>query len=496
MTERETVARVPSKYQAAIYDWIRTGTGNAVVEAVAGSGKTSTVLEALKLVRGNVLFTAFNASIAAELSRRAPGHVKVSTLHSLGLKAAKKYLHQADVDKDGSKLDGIALDAFPARWVGRLDENAEIRKLAKRAVSLAKATLIDPTSQSEISVMMDRFGIESEDVEDVGPVVRKLPEMLDACLMDRAQIDFDDMIWLPVVMDLHVHRFDWVFVDECQDLNRCQLELIMKTIRPGTRVVCVGDRNQSIYGFRGADTEAMTSTIERLKASVFPLSITYRCPTKHVAMAQAIVPGIEARPDAPEGLVEILDFNEALEMMAPADLVLCRTNAPLARVAFALIRAEKKAVIRGRDIGTGICSLIKKVSGRMGTATPIDLFRDKLELHYQKELKKLSSAGKSTVNLSDKVDTINVLAEGLSTVRELVDRTLRIFDDTSDGIVCSSVHRAKGLEADRVFIIDPDLMPHPMANKAWEYEQEMHIKYVALTRSKIEMYFVPMPKEE
>jgi DNA helicase-2/ATP-dependent DNA helicase PcrA len=496
MTERETVARVPSKYQAAIYDWVRSGTGNAVVEAVAGSGKTTTVLETLKLVRGKVLFTAFNASIAEELSRRAPGHVKVSTLHSLGLKAVKKYLPRVDVDKDGAKLDGIAMEEFPARWVGRLDENAELRKLAKRAVSLAKSTLVDPTNPSEISAIMDRFGIESEDVEDAGPVVRALPEMLDACLMDRAQIDFDDMIWLPIVMDLRVEQFDWVFVDECQDLNRCQLELVMKTIRPGTRVVCVGDRNQSIYGFRGADTEAMTTTVERLKAAVFPLSITYRCPTKHVEMAKAIVPGIEARPDAPEGLTEIIDFDEALDLMAPADLVLCRTNAPLARVAFALIRAGKKAVIRGRDIGTGICSLIKKVSGRMGTATPIDLFREKLDLYYQKELKKLSAAGKSPVNLSDKVDTIHVLAEGLYTVRELVDRTLKIFDDNSDGIICSSVHRAKGLEADRVFIVNPELMPHPMATKAWEYDQEMHIKYVALTRSKNEMYFVPMPNEE
>ena len=496
MTERETVARVPSKYQAAIYDWIRNGTGNAVVEAVAGSGKTSTVLEALKLVRGKVLFTAFNASIAAELSRRAPGNVKVSTLHSLGLKASRKYLPNADVDKDGIKLDSIALEAFPARWVGRLDENAEIRKLAKRAVGLAKATLADPTSQAEVSIMMDRFGIESEDVEDVGPVVRKLPEMLDSCLMDRAQIDFDDMVWLPVVMNLRVEQFDWVFVDECQDLNRCQLELVMKTVRAGTRVVCVGDRNQSIYGFRGADTEAMTTTVERLSATVFPLSITYRCPTKHVEMARTIVPGIEARPDAPEGIAEILCFEEALESMTSGDLVLCRTNAPLAKVAFALIRTGKKAVIRGRDIGTGICSLIKKVSGRMGTATMIDLFTEKLGQYFQRELKKLTAAGKSTVNLTDKVDTIYVLSEGLETVRDLVDRTLKIFNDTSDGIVCSSVHRAKGLEADRVFIVDPELMPHPMANKAWEYEQEMHIKYVALTRSKNEMYFVPMPKEE
>lgn len=498
MGERETATRVPSKYQAAIHEWARTGGGNAVVEAVAGSGKTTTILDTLALTTGKVLFTAFNQSIAAELQKRAPKHVRVSTLHSLGLKAIRRANPFFDVDSSGEKMNSIVQAAFPDEHSSdEMKKVYEIRSLAKKTVSLVKATLTDAADVVAVQKMMEQYGIESDDLDedDVFRIVSQVPLMIEACKKDQDRVDFDDMIWFPVVLDLRVEKFDWVFVDECQDMNRCQLELILRAGKPSTRFCCVGDRRQAIYGFRGADTEAMQNTVNRLKATVFPLSITYRCPTKHVEMAREIVPHLEAREDAPEGTVRYLKFGEALQLMTHDDLVLCRTNAPLVRVAFSLIRLGKKAVIRGKDIAGGICSLVKKVGGKNSSVMPIDIFLGKLEKYFDKELAKLQKAKKSTVTLSDKVETIRVLAEDVSTVRQLLDKTTTIFDDAAQGVVCSSVHRAKGLEADRVFVVAPELMPHPMAEQAWEVEQEHHIRYVALTRSKNELYFVELPKE-
>jgi DNA helicase-2/ATP-dependent DNA helicase PcrA len=485
----------PSKYQEAVYDWIKTGTGNAVVVAVAGSGKTTTILDALHLTSGKVLFTAFNAHIAAELQKRSPPHVRVMTLHSLGLKSCKRSIRGCEVDAEGEKLGQFTEQQFPD--TDDMEKTREMRSIAKRLVSLAKSTLIDVGDPDQISDMADYYRIASDKVDemDMGEIFRGVSVIVDCCKTDASRVDFDDMTWLPVVLGLQVETFDWVFVDECQDMNECQLELVHRTAGPRTRFVCVGDRNQAIYGFRGADARAMESTIERLKAKVFPLSITYRCPTKHVELARKLVPEIEARPGAPDGKVIFTTLEAALPLMAQWDLVLCRTNAPLVKVAFSLIRLGKKAVIRGRDIGAGICSLIRKISRGRIQSMSMENFLEKLEAYYQKESARLLAKKKSTVTLSDQVETVEVLSEGVSNLQSLIDKTLSIFDDKAQGIVCSSVHKAKGLEANRVFIVKPELMPHPMADQPWELEQETHIKYVALTRAKDEMYFVSMPDE-
>jgi DNA helicase-2/ATP-dependent DNA helicase PcrA len=65
-----------------------------------------------------------------------------------------------------------------------------------------------------------------------------------------------------------------------------------------------------------------------------------------------------------------------------------------------------------------------------------------------------------------------------------------IFSDDQVGVVFSSVHRAKGLEAKRVYILSPELMPHKMATKPWELEQERNIEYVAITRTLSELVYV------
>jgi DNA helicase-2/ATP-dependent DNA helicase PcrA len=483
--------RTPSKYQQAIFDWIRTGTGHAVVEAVAGSGKTTTMVDALAMTSGKVLFTAFNAAIARELNERAPAHVTVSTLHSLGLKAIRKAYPGVEVDKDSAKLEAACLAQFPEKPTPSGDANLEIRRLAAKTAALVKATLTPTNDLDALMAMMERYGVDFDEAEDAVRVAQSMSAILSACA-DTSRVDFDDMVWYPVMAELNVEKYDWIFVDETQDMNRAQLELVLRAAHATTRIVCVGDRSQSIYGFRGADTRAIPTIIERLGAKVFPLSITYRCPVSHVREAQKLVPHIEARPDAPEGKIDYVALENATVLMAPGDLVMCRTNAPLATVAFALIREGKKAVIRGREIGAGLKSLVRKLAGR---SNDLGHLLTRLAEYHGRERNKLTLARKSTLVLDDKVETISVLSEGAADVRALQLRIDTIFsDDGNTGVVCSSVHRAKGLEADRTFILSPELMPHPSAKRDWELEQESNIRYVALTRSRREMYFVSMPE--
>ena len=94
--------------------------------------------------------------------------------------------------------------------------------------------------------------------------------------------------------------------------------------------------------------------------------------------------------------------------------------------------------------------------------------------------------------MSDKIRAIKVIAKDLKTTDAVINRIEAIFkDDQKDGICLSTIHKAKGLESDRVFIIRPDKMflPHCM-RVAWMAEQEYNLAYVAYTRAKKFLGFV------
>jgi DNA helicase-2/ATP-dependent DNA helicase PcrA len=472
-------AFTPSKYQQGIFDWITNGKGNAVVEAVAGSGKTTTIVQALQRMQGRVLFTAFNKHIERELAARAPAGVKVSTIHSLGFATLRKSRRHVEIDEH--KARRIVAEVVGDDSRGTLTKRNAIEHLAR----LCKLTLTDWANTAALVALVEHYGIDTngdqDEILDAVPAVMRLA--LDECA--GGIIDFDDMVWFPAYERLLPEQYDWVCVDEAQDLNAAQRALVLRACKG--RVIAVGDRHQSIYGFTGADTNSIPTLIDTLKATVLPLSICYRCPASHVALAKELVPQIEARPGAPEGVVGNLSYRKAVEKMRSRDLVICRINKPLAEVALELIRNGKKAVVRGRDIGSGLVSMLE----RHRRDTLADTLGRIVE-YKDREVGKLIKAKKETqaAHLADKVETIITLADGVDTVDALKARIQGIFSDEIEGIVCSSVHKAKGLEAERVFINLPNLMPFPKAKQAWEVEQEYNLKYVALTRGKAELYMV------
>lgn len=474
----------PSPYQEAIFECVKNGGGNALVEAVAGSGKTTTIVKALQFTPkdAKVAFVAFNVAIARELKDRAPDHVQVSTLHSLGLKNISTWLGtkpKVDDKKVFNILESI-LDLYD-----RESPDWDLVSPLKKMVSLAKATLVDPGDPVALDEMCDRYGIE---LNGYGPkLFSLLPIVLEKCKRLTGLVDFDDMIWLPVALNIGCEQFDVLMVDEAQDLNATQIQLVLKSIKPNGRVICVGDRNQSIYGFRGADTQAIPNLIEALGAKTLPLSITYRCPKSHVELAQTIVPEIEAAEWAKEGSIDYLPMTRIMGIVQSGDLILCRTNSPLVPVCFSLIRNGIKATIRGRDIGQGLINLVQKMK-----TTSIISFWTKLRSYEARECAKLLQLEKTSqlAALQDRIDTIVAIGENVSTIEELVAKIDSIFDDNVEGVVCSSIHRAKGLEAGRIIIVRPDLLPHPLAQRPWEMQQEQNLAYVAYTRSKSELIFV------
>lgn len=490
-----------SNYQTKILDWVVNGNGNAIVDAVAGSGKTFT-LKAISLYLRNALFLAFNKHIADELSKKLVG-VNVSTIHSLGLRALKyKYGNNLEVNgrKYTLKLKEMTND-LPSTDPIKVSFNA-IRKI----VDLMRLTLT-PLTEQGIDDICFEYGIElEEDIEpkQLLPVVKDLIFWGEEIGSHRV-IDFTDMIYLPVRLKVPPYRYDWVLIDEAQDLNKAQRELVMMAVNRGGRMIFVGDRRQAIYGFAGASTTSMDEIAERINAAELPLSICYRCPKSHIELAKEIVPQIEWAPDAKDGVIERVKYKEAEKNIKSGDLVLCRLTAPLIDLCFSLIGNGIGAKIKGMDIGEKLAGMAEKIAKQRGFKSKKNQgdFQTKFDEFAQEYLKKSIAKilKKNGDDLEDPAikgatDMVSALLRimELSDARSLETLTAKIsslFSDENASVWLSTVHRAKGLESDSVWILKEECMPlTKRIRKEWQMEQEWNLRYVALTRSKNVLRFI------
>ncbi len=475
---------VGSTEQEAIWSGIVNGTGHVVVNALAGTGKTTVLVESMRRmppgIRTKAGLCAFNKHIAVELERRIPSECRAFTMHSLGYRAIKQAFPQAVVDQ--GKMDDIMGQACKREEGDELDD---ARSAVRELTSLCKANLIDGKDVPAIEDLADRHGVAFS-ADDSDYVMDAIPKVMEMAKSMMLIFDYDDMIWLPTALGLPVRRHEILLVDEAQDLSKCQHSLVAKATAGGRVIVC-GDRNQAIYGFRGADTES----IDRLKNSLagsgrivteFPLTLTRRCPKAVVRLVNGIVPALRALPDAPEG--EVVELTEAgARDFRPGEMVLCRTNAPLATLAHKIAQAGMPVRIIGRDLGKGLASLVRKMRART-----IDDLLGNLDEYMMRQAEKLEPQGmrglRKLAALREKCDFLIALAEPCASIRELDWKIRALFAEPDEGgpacVTLSSIHRAKGMEADRVTIIKSDLIPHPRAKMAWEEVQERNLAYVAV----------------
>ncbi len=360
---------------------------------------------------------------------------------------------------------------------------------------------------------IDFDGSESGEKDVRRRVFEFVPRVLERCkdVSKDNQIDYDDMIWIPIVLNLSVYQYDLLLVDEAQDLNRCQQALVRKA---GKRLILCGDPKQAIYGFAGADSESMPRMYKELSRQnpadvlkrscvILPLTVTRRCGKAIVAEARQIVPDFEAFPTNPEGKIRHMAYDEKSagdlgrdlysRHAESGDMVLCRTNAPLVSQCFRFLKAGKKAQIQGRDIGAGLVSTVNK----MKAATVPELVgkvSDWVHAEIAKERAKRNPNENRIIGIQDRGSCITCFTEGVTTVDGVIEKIKSIFTDDKKlpGIRLSSVHKAKGLESRRVFILEPKgaSMPHPMAKSDWQVGQEWNIRYVAITRAIEELVYV------
>lgn len=466
----------PSPYQTAIFDWIDHGIGNAIINAVAGSGKSTTIKHAVKRVRGWSVFLAFNKAISDEL---AACGINARTFHSLCYMPVTKARNVREVNKNKIRemLDRILTD-----------EERSYESWLARMLSIGRNSgigcLLDDTPQNW-AALSEKYEIELEEDERTSYVTgyALCSKMLEACYRSH-EVDFDDLLYLAVRDGIVLPKFDWIFVDEAQDTNPIQRALLRKIFKPNARLVAVGDPYQSIYGFRGADSDAMNLIRDDFSCTELPLSISYRCATSIVRYAQQWVPHIESAPAAPEGTVTNHGFKWEPTQFKAGDLVVCRANAPLLKLAYRMLKNQIPVYVMGREIGDGLKTLIKKMR-----AKTLDALEAKLDKWAKRESEKAIAKKNDTKadNVADKAQALLVLIESLPedrrTVNELIAVIDALFRERADATILASIHKSKGLEADTVWWLNASRMGS-RSNQAWMQQQCLNLCYVATTRAK------------
>lgn len=497
-----------SQYQLDIFDEAaRVTTDNVAVVARAGSGKTSTLIQSLShLPNRNVLLCAFNKAIQTEMERRAPSHVMTRTLHSVGLRVHQETLAlqgkpSAKFVVDKAKEHAYAILREKSRYIAltrpigskrssdssiRLcDAVHRVRKLASYGKNVLAAGV------EELFRIVGQLDLD-DDGYDARLLAEAAHELMERSAEDRAHVDFDDMVWFPARFGYGTEprtmmlSFGTVMVDECQDLNAAQHWMVKQMHRNG-RVIGFLDDRQTLYAFRGADRDAIGHIIGDDTAKRLPLSISYRCPLAVIEKARLVVDDIEAAPHARPGTIRVDTYADMLAEAQPGDFVLSRTNAPLMAACCDFLRRNKPATVAGRDIGQSLVNLLQKSQA----LTLIELERWLSGWLGEQHERYGTDNPERFERALDRANALRAIAAHCDSVFAIrVKIELLFSDDTSHNkIVCSTVHKAKGLETDRVWLLhDTFGYPEP---KPWQDRwSEENIWYVAVTRSRDTLSFV------
>lgn len=498
LTTGTTITKTLSEQQRAFIDFAVIGTESCILEAVAGAGKTFTLLLAAQQMPGTVAICAYNKKIAEEIKGKlqkaevSSQKVQSGTVHSFGFSAFR------------NTFGNVKVNSYKVNNIITASTNAEYQQysgILVKLVSLAKQRaigILTPIQNNSAWMdIIDHFDILSDLPEknnkniSVSHIITMAQEILENSNKVTNIVDFDDMVYLPVLYKCKFWQYNTVIADEAQDTNPARRAIIHAMVKKGGRVFAVGDRHQAIYGFTGTDADFLDLIAQDFAAIYMPLTTSYRCPKKIVAFANQWVSHIQAAENAIEGNISTISETELFsrkEDLKGGNAILCRNTKPLISIAFNLIKHHIACNIEGRDLAQGLIKLIN----RWKTVKTISALEEKLDNYLENQKTKLLAKKAETIlqMLEDQIESIKVIidqcrTENKNTIADVTNYIDNLFKDGIENIlVLSTIHKSKGREWQTVFWLDrANLCPSKWARQAWQKQQEKNLMYVAATRA-------------
>jgi DNA helicase II / ATP-dependent DNA helicase PcrA len=493
----------PSGEQLNIKEAFLTTNRNIIVRATAGSGKTSTAAWLTTFMNPNldIVFMSYTTKSAEDIYTKVPEFITTGTCNKIGLTSWKFNGKKITVNKDKTsdylelyfQNDLSKFKSDPEFWA-RLNSH---KKSIVSLISHCKSDLLSPDDEEDLKFLCDKYEIDY-DLRDEKWLFQTVSYIFWQCFETRnVEIDLDDQVFLVAIGDIEPKQWDIVIVDEAQDSNAMMMEFFRRILKPNGRIICIGDENQSIYGFRGSDIYAMRKMEALYNCLPLPLSISWRGSKAIVAFINEEFPGIKhfAANNAVEGLVNRnLKYELFESTVKDGDGVMCRNNAPLVFPCLELIKHGRKANIAGKNIGTELSNAIKIIIGKYHCQTVDDLFEGIENWKTEETIKaaKRRDADKAVERIEDKAETLLALISGdeIFTLDDIFARISSIFSDNCSGVIFTTIHKAKGLEFPNSFVLREDLMPSKMAKTDEDKQQEENMRFVAHSRGKINHYIV------
>lgn len=480
----EPPTRSPTDEQLDILNHAETTDANIMVNALAGTGKTTTIEMVASSDRFRStpsLYLVFNKKNATEAEARLPSSTTVRTFNSLGHRIWADYIGKRiviDAKKVGGILRSIIDEVKDKETKSFIWDSFSF---ITDSVGRAKALGYVPEGKFEAArrlVTQSQFHHElDEEPDDL------VTDLIDAVLTRSitqafsGTCDFNDQIYMPAVFGGSFPRFPLVLVDEYQDLNAVNHAMLNRLVErknnPG-RLIGVGDRWQNIYGFRGAKSSGMDEAQTHYAMTPLDLSVSFRCLSEVVKNAHWRVPHFKWIKEG--GHVEVLKDGTSSTDFAEDAAIICRNNAPLFRLGMLLLGSGRSVSIAGSDIGPRLIGIMRKMGSEGLTRSQL------MVLIEEWRADKLSKSSKTAADLAD---CMQVFASHGADLGQAIRYAEHLFAQRGR-LQLLTGHKAKGLEYDCVYHLDPFLHR--------QNTQDDNLRYVIQTRSRDRFFEIDSDK--
>lgn len=481
----------PSIYQEKIYKEVVETNNNIVVQATAGAGKTTTILNCLGLIPKfkRAIFLSFSNAIVKELKERVPQGIQACTLHSLGFRFLISHYGDPVKKVEEDKFFRKCLITFYSDKKEKTKEDFKNCFRVQDICSFIRMSMCK-NEYEVVREMCDYYNIDYTET-----LIKQAIQLIEQKEDFKYGIDFVDMLYLPVKNNLINQKFDIIFLDEAQDLNECQFQFLLqlRSQREG-RLVSVGDREQSVYGFMGSTVEVFDKLQRLPNTTYLTLPVSYRCGKRIVDRATSVSNFIKPFENNHEGLVRDGSWEEISE----GDMIVSRTTRPLISLFFRLLESNKKSVIVGKDVEKGLLNIAKRIESPSYEGVLYNLQQE--EHKVREELIVLGVKNITThqrfIDWEEKKEVLKLILKQCQSPSQLTEKIKTIFHNEKAPIKLMTIHKSKGLENERVFMImkynKEKQLPNKHASKDWEKLQENNLEFVAYTRAKKELVFLDL----